>query len=171
MISKFPIRSHLIKRFFSTQRFPDVSWNFQVDIASPVEKAWPVLSDFGGCGKWGPPLSSTHIIGDGIDKVGCIRRSSSAGVQYDEKQLEKDQTNHVLKYAISMEPGIPFVEALVNRIQLVPDGNGKSKLNGTVTLTPKAEVSQEVLEKTKDSSIKINTMMFKSLDTFLQKQK
>jgi len=152
----------------------DHVYNFEVPFDHPAETVWPHLEDFGGWGKWFPAISNMKIIGDGEDKIGCVRsvRSDLSGIVYEEQQLEKDPSKHALTYSIfKREPPVPCLENVLNALRLEPNGDGKSKLVAVVTLIPAKGADDEDLKKYVANSSKIYDNLFGVLNKFLTNQK
>jgi len=146
--------------------------NFEASYNFPVEQTWAEIADFGGWGKWFSPAKNLFIEGDGIDRVGCTRtiRSDATGILYSEKQLEKNDNTHTLVHLLTKrEPATAF-DDLTSNLQIVPNGEGRSKLVATITINFKNEVDKEAFEKFSTIGVTREIEKFQSLEAYLQAQ-
>src|SRR5688572_16314588 len=84
----------------------------------PIEKVWPVVSDFGGISKY---FKGVECTADGTG-VGSERNIAMGGGTVVERLTWPDDANHALSYTILSGP-LPFARYVAS-ISLTPDGNG-----------------------------------------------
>jgi hypothetical protein len=84
---------------------------------APIDRVWPLISDFGGIGKYMRGLDSCEVEGEGI---GADRVIGMAGGQVVERLTWLDNDRHALSYTIVSAP-LPL-RRYVATIQLSPDG-------------------------------------------------
>lgn len=75
--------------------------DMSVKLAAPAAEVWEVVGDFLSLDKWHPAVETSETIGEG-----GIRRltSGSGGPTFDEVQLERDEDNRRMRYAILGKP-------------------------------------------------------------------
>ena len=155
------------------QTYPDIIIDFDYTFTFPVQTVWEKVADFGGWGKWYPAFGDMILIGDGVDKIGCIRKFTSkfSGTVYEENELEKDSTNYVLRYGtVSEVPHSPFIQDQVVTVTLQSGGESETKLHAKVVITPYVEVSEEQIEKFKTFGLAGYKAMYDSLENYLKAQ-
>lgn len=85
----------------------------------PIEKVWPVVSDFGGIGKYGRGIECTAV-GEGL---GSDRSIVMGGATIVERLTWLDDEQHDLSYTILEAGPLPF-DRYVASIRLTEDGDG-----------------------------------------------
>lgn len=85
----------------------------------PIEEVWPLVSDFGGIGKYLKGVECT-LEGTGIGSERSIGMPGGAVV---ERLIWLDPDNYDLGYTILEAGGLPF-SRYVASIRLKPDGGG-----------------------------------------------
>ena len=153
---------------------PALTFRFDFSFTSPIEKVWACISDFGGWGKWYPHYSECKIIGDGIDKIGAIRTSTSSKnkVTYESVLLAKDHAEHHLSYVVvRRDPPIPWIKEQLKSYRFVSMGENETKITGTATITPNFQVSDETLGQYEALITAATKSLFGSLEEHLNFQK
>jgi len=154
--------------------YPDIIIPYEASFTSPIDKVWACIQDYGGWGKWFSPLADMKIVGDGLDKIGATRisKSSVSGITYEEVQLIKDQTEHIVEYGVvSLTPPVPCMKYQVIRAQLIPAGENATTLVGTAILTPSCHVPEEMVAKYKAIVPASYKKVYSSLEEYLVAQK
>jgi len=155
------------------ESFPDVVISYDANINASAQATWAAISDFGNWPKWTSSFTNMKIEGDGVDKVGCIRsfQSTETGTLYEERELEKDETNFVLKFGlVSAKPATPFIEKQVVSATVVADGDDKCIVHYIVTITPNVQLPEDKIEKFKGFGKLMYDKMFGDLQNYLKTQ-
>jgi carbon monoxide dehydrogenase subunit G len=185
MFKPFKLSSFLLKKsfkaspchnFFCTSKsFPDILTPYDVTINAPIESVWSCISDFGNWTRWTSSFTNMKIEGDGVDKVGCIRifQSTETKTIYEEKELEKDNIKHILKFGlVSAQPPTPFIEKQVVSATLEAAGENQTRVHYLVTITPNVQIPEETIKKFQAIGYGTYDKMFGDLKSYLKnKQK
>ena len=102
-------------------------------IDGSIDAAWALVRSFGTWNVWTKVFADVHLIGDGVDKIGCIREFSTCTLNktYQEQLNAQDEQTRTLKYEM---------------ISIVPPLEGLVDVFINVSLTPKSENQFEVSE-------------------------
>ena len=157
----------------SQQQIPDILVPYETTINAPIQDVWGCLADFGGWARWTASLEWMIIGGDGVEKVGCIRKfqSATSGNTYEEKLLEKDNKNFVLKFCnVSSDPPMPFIEYQLVTGRLEALGKDKTAVHYLVRVTPNVQLPEDKIEAFKKLGTKTYDEMFVDMQKYLDQQ-
>jgi len=155
----------------SNQTFADILTPYDATIKAPIESVWKCISDFGGWTKWTSSFQDMKIEGDGVDQIGSVRKFQSTQTKavYEEEELEKDNSNHVLKFGlVSSTPGLPFIEKQVVSATLESVGDNETIVHYLVRITPRVQIPEEKIKGFQGIAIRTYDNMFADLDNYLK---
>jgi len=156
------------------QEFPPVIVTYDTTIDAPVEAVWNCISDFGGWCKWTSSFVNMEIEGDGVDRVGCVRKFQSAETKsiYEEREQEKDNVNHVFKFTnVSSSPQIVFLKSQLVTVTVTPDGDNRCSIHYVVDIKTNMLIPEDKVAGFQAMGKKTYDRMFGDLKNYVENNK
>ena len=155
------------------QDFPPVIVLYDATFNAPIDAVFNCISDFGGWCKWTSSLTDMKIEGDGVDRIGCIRKFQSVESKgtYQEKEEVKDAVNHIFKFSnVSADPPIVFLKSQLVTATLTPDGDDKCSLHYEVVIQTNMQLPEEKVTAFQVWAKKTYDRLFGDLKNFVEKK-
>jgi hypothetical protein len=115
-------------------------------LGDSIDKVWATIRDFGGLGRYFPPVVKCRVEGTGIGcrRVVTLRTPTGTEVIVVEKLEELDEAAKRLAYSIPDATGFPMKDGYVGIMQLKHLDGGRCELEWTALIEPPEGVEAEV---------------------------
>lgn len=115
-------------------------------LGDSIDKVWATIRDFGGLGRYFPPVVKCRVEGTGIGcrRIVTLRTPTGTEVIVVEKLEELDEAAKRLAYSIPDATGFPMKDGYVGIMQLKHLDGGRCELEWTALIEPPEGVEAEV---------------------------
>jgi hypothetical protein len=111
-----------------------------------IDNEWATISDFGGLGRYFPPVVQCRLEGSGVGarRIVTLRTPTGEEVVVVERLESLDANSKRLSYSIPDATGFPFRDGYVGTMQLKDLGGKKCELEWTAFIEAPEETPEQI---------------------------